>query len=383
MNEFSVNKYILIRNCAVFCMIGNILYHLFPFPPLIWRIGFVLLALYCIFLSFRQGLLGVEKWMLYFVGLNLLYFFVSLLWIFPSTSQIGNTLYALLAFNLFTFLGTKGVLTASFFSVLAVIITFAGIPYFYHAQELALDKLRGGGEETTVNASVVFLMLLPMLFFVKNKMLSIVLFCVCIFFLFIGAKRGNILAAVFPIIVYIYLVMKDSRKSVWQFFLVLVLIVGIVIGAVQLFLADEYLIGRFIDMQEGNSSGRDFLYFRAWRLWFDSNDLIHYIFGFGFQGALYNMDKMVHNDWLEILVDYGLLGVVFYLTIFISFALFYFKMQKSKIKIILLVALSIWFCKTLYSMGFVEETLALLFIPLGHIVAKEKLARCKINYGKR
>ena len=193
--------------------------------------------------------------------------------------------------------------------------------------------------------------------------------------MFIGAKRGNILAAAFPIIVYVYSILKDSKKSIGQFLCILILITGVIAGSVQVFLADEFLIGRFIDMQEGNSSGRNYLYANAWNLWVNSNDLIHYIFGYGFQGTLHNMGKMAHNDWLEILVDYGLLGGIFYLAIFVSFALIYVRMKRQKAKTILLVAISIWFLKTLYSMGFMEETLALLFIPLGQIVAEEKMKK--------
>ena len=375
MAMFTVTKFVLIRNLAIFFIAGNTLYHLFPFPPIIWRIGFVLLAFYCTCLSLKHKLLGVEKSILAFVALNLVYFFISFLWITPSTTQIGNTLYALLGFNLFVLLGTKGVLTGRFFSTVATIIALAGIPYFYHAQKLALENLQGNSEEVTNNASVIFLMLLPMLFFVKHRLLSLGLFCICIFFLFIGAKRGNILAAAFPIIVYVYSILKDSKKSIGQFLCILILITGVIAGSVQVFLADEFLIGRFIDMQEGNSSGRNYLYANAWNLWVNSNDLIHYIFGYGFQGTLYNMGKMAHNDWLEILVDYGLLGGIFYLAIFVSFALIYVRMKRQKAKTILLVAISIWFLKTLYSMGFMEETLALLFIPLGQIVAEEKMKK--------
>ena len=37
-----LDKFILIRNLAIFCMIGNLLYFLFPFPAIVWRLSFVL-----------------------------------------------------------------------------------------------------------------------------------------------------------------------------------------------------------------------------------------------------------------------------------------------------------------------------------------------------
>ena len=100
------DKFILIRNLAIFCMIGNLLYFLFPFPAIVWRLSFVLLSLYCVYEDYiRYGFSGIEKAILIFTGLNLIYFFVSYLWSNPSTTTLGNTLYALLAFVMFAFLG--------------------------------------------------------------------------------------------------------------------------------------------------------------------------------------------------------------------------------------------------------------------------------------
>lgn len=167
------NQSILIRNFAILCMIGNLLYFIFPFPPIVWRLSLVLVSLYCVYINYiRYGQSNVEKAILSFVGLNLVYYFLSYAWTNPSTSLIGTTLYLLLAFNLFAFLGKEGVLTQKFICLSSVLLVASMIPSFYHYQELALMK-HSGVDATTVNESAFFLMLLPLLFCIRNRIISL------------------------------------------------------------------------------------------------------------------------------------------------------------------------------------------------------------------
>lgn len=363
-----LDKFILIRNLAIFCMIGNLLYFLFPFPAIVWRLSFVLLGLYCVYAGYiRYSFSGVEKAILLFTGLNLIYFFVSYLWNNPSTTTLGNTLYALLAFVMFAFLGKKGTLTRKFILVSAVLLTVAAIPSFYNAQQLALAKIASGGDETTVNASVLFLMLLPLLLCVKKRIVALVLYCVCLFFLIMGAKRGNILAAIIPSILFLWMLFKENKRNVFKISLLLIAVAAIAVWAKDMVLSDDYLLSRYEQTLEGNTSGRDVIYSTMWNMWSGTDNIVNLLFGYGYNGTfLYSpMHKFAHNDWLEILVDFGLLGALFYAAIFISFARLYFRLDRGYPRLVCIAIVSIWFMKTLYSMGFTDQTLALMAIPFG------------------
>lgn len=369
------NKYIIIRNLSVLCLVGNLLYFIFPFPPVLWRITFVMLCLYCINQSYKKyKLLGVEKSILIFTVFNLIYFFISFLWLdAPSTSFIGNVLFAMLALLLYSFLGAEKVLTDKFLMITSVIITIAGIFYFYHVKELVLIRyLMSDDKSVTNNGSVVFLMVLPLLLLVKNRMISIALFCVCLFFLIYGAKRGNILAAVIPVALYIYVFFKDDKKSIFKILISMAVFTAITIWAIDLFSENEYLLKRMLSIKEGDSSGRDVIYANAWNLWYHSDNMINLLFGYGFQGMLYHTTRMAHNDWLEILVDYGLMGCLLYLSIFICFTKYILSVNSFKAKVILISVISIWGMKTTYSMGFIEESMAILFLAVGPILGKSK-----------
>lgn len=370
------DKFILIRNLAIFCMIGNLLYFLFPFPAIVWRLSFVLLSLYCVYEDYIQyGFSGIEKAILIFTGLNLIYFFVSYLWSNPSTTTLGNTLYALLAFVMFAFLGKEGILTQKFILVSAILLTVAAIPSFYNAQQLALAKLASGGDEATVNASTIFLMLLPLLFCLRNRVVSLVLFCVCLFFLISGAKRGNILAAVIPAVLYAWMLYKENKRNVFKISVLIIAIAAIALWIKDLVLSDEYLLRRLEQTLEGNTSGRDVIYSTMWDMWYGVGSIVNLLFGYGYNGTfLYSpMHKFAHNDWLEILVDFGLLGALFYAAIFISFARLYFRLDRGYPRLVCFAIVSIWFMKTLYSMGFTDEMLALMAIPFGCLYGNNSL----------
>lgn len=361
---------IFIRNVLLICMIGNLLYFLFPFPPVLWRLSFVGLSLYCGYKNaIKFGFDTVEKSIVAFVFLNLIHFFASYLWLTPSTTQIGNTLYALLSFISFAYLGKSGVLASKFITLSGILLIVAAIPSFYYAQQLALIKLLTDADDTTVNASVLFLMSLPMVLIIRNRMISLILFCVCLFFLIQGAKRGNIVAAIIPSALYVWMLFKENKKSFFRTLLLIAAIIGIAIWAKDIILADDYLLQRYEDLVEGNSSGRDAIYQTMWNMWYESDNILTIIFGYGFAGTVTfsPMHKMAHNDWLEILVDYGLVGIMCYLCIFISFFKWMIKMKSSIYHYVLLSILFVWFSKTLFSMGFTEESLALMAIPLGWI----------------
>lgn len=362
------DKFILIRNLAIICMVGNMLYFLFPFPAIVWRLTFVVLSLCCVYADYiRFGFSGIEKAILMFTGLNLIYFFVSYLWSIPSTTTLGNTLYALLAFIMFSFLGKKGILTQKFILVSAVLLTVAAIPSFYNAQQLALAKLIRGGDDATVNASVIFLMLIPLLFCIKKRIISLIIFCICLFFLIMAAKRGNILAAMIPSVLYVWMLFRENRRNILKKAVLIVVVIDIAVWVKDLVLADDYLLSRYEDTLEGKTSGRDVIYSTMWNMWLSTDSIVNLLFGYGYNGTfLYSpMHKFAHNDWLEILVDFGLLGVLFYAAIFISFARLYFRLDRGYPRLICIAIVSIWFMKTIYSMGFTDETLALLAIPFG------------------
>lgn len=364
-----------IRNLLILSIIGNLLYFLFPFPAIVWRLTFVILSLYCAIKKyFSTGFTFFEKSIFFFIALNLIYYFISTLWKNPPTTTIGNILCALSGFIAFPYLAEKGVLNRSFLEKFSIIILIVALPYYYHAKSLALAHLSINNTETTINASSIFLLFLPGLISFQNKRNSILLFCVCLFYILSGVKRGVIIAAIIPSILFLYTLWKDSKQSFIKRMGIITVIIIIFITAKHLIVNNTYFISRFESTLEGNTSGRDVIYSFMWSLWANAESLINMFFGFGFLETipLSPMHKMAHNDWLEILVDYGILGIISYLMIFISIILEYTKLHNSELKIVLISIISIWILETSYSMAFLNEQLAILSITFAYITQKNR-----------
>lgn len=369
-------KYILIRDVTLLCIVCNLLYWMFPFPPIVWRFAMVLLSLYVIVVE-KSDRLPCEKFVLLFVFINLGHFAVSYIWQNPQIGQIGNVLCALLPLSLFVSLSQKGVMNDRFFTYASVILLTAAILHYYQIERTILIKLSADEDaDVTNNASTAFLMLLPMLFLMKNNVQKIAMLLICLFYILLSAKRGNILAAVIPTGLFVFSMLKDSRRSVLKTVMVLAFIIGGALMVNHWVETNDYLLHRIERTKEGSSSGREVIYRAAWHAWFDSDNIIALLFGYGSDATTHLSSTgyhRAHNDWLECLVDYGLIGALFYLMIFMSLVVQIREVKPYRLKMALLASFLIWFFKSLYSMGFADETLSISMISMGTVLGQYKL----------
>lgn len=375
------NKFLLYRNLSLLFITCNLLYWLFPFPPIVWRLSLVLLSLFVVFFEERKRL-RCERIVLVFVFFNLFHFFISLLWQDTSLGWIGNVLYAFLSLSLFTCLAEQKVMTDRFISTMAIILLGAAIFHYFQIESEVIKRLNiDEDRDITNNASAAFLMLLPMLFLMNNSLQRWITLMVCVYFILMSAKRGNIIAAIVPVILFVYSEMRSSRHSGIKSVLVLAVFFSASYAIYNMALNDEYLMSRIEQTQEGNSSGRDIIYSGAWHAWYDSDNFATLMFGKGFDGILQlesTSHMHAHNDWLEVLVNYGLLGVLLYLAVFISLILQVRKIESFELKMSFLSGLFSWFLKSLYSMGFGSEDLCISMISMGIVLGRYKAERSTV-----
>ena len=132
---------------------------------------------------------------------------------------------------------------------------------------------------------------------------------------------------------------------------------------------NEYLQKRMEQTMEGNSSGRDRIYENSWKVYSESQDIKNIILGYGFQVTYYNkqIGNYAHNDWLELLVDNGLVGALFYLYIFILLFKIIKKEKDLQKRYILISIAIIWLLKSMFSMSFTSSLMCIMFITLGWI----------------
>ncbi|MBR3757492.1 MAG: O-antigen ligase family protein [Bacteroidaceae bacterium] len=348
---------------------GYLLYFMFPFPPIIWRLLFVVIAL--IATSYRINELEKhEKLAIVFLCFNLLYFIISFNWLKnPSFTQIGNIICTLLAIPLFTSLGRKGVFTNKFIIVSFILLFIAGIGYFIDGFRVATDLQGNNDEEVTNNSGTVFLFLLPFILCVKNKILSFIAFVLCILFLLFGAKRGNLVCAVIPCFLFVKYILTDRGTKIREKILLFILLIVSCFIFMSQIEGNDYLLERIDDTVEGDSSNRDYIYAKAWGIWANSEYFYNMLLGYGYDTTVNHpaMKIHAHSDWLEILVNYGLIGIVFYFLILKDYIKQIFIIKGKRKKYVLISIVSIWFVKSIFSMGFTSPIMFVNLFFMGYV----------------
>ena len=114
------------------------------------------------------------------------------------------------------------------------------------------------------------------------------------------------------------------------------------------------MMKRIEDTLSGNSSGRDNLYTFFWNYFTENADFTHYLLGRGANGTLEIYYNYAHNDWLEIAVNQGLLGIIIYAFYWFCFYKTWKHAKNIDSKTILVLTALIFFAKTLFSMSYAD-----------------------------
>ena len=184
-------------------------------------------------------------------------------------------------------------------------------------QERALELLfeeygNNVNGEIVNNSSYQVLALLPLLTLLKKEYLKILGLLVCSYFIVISFKRGPLLILtccfVYYYIKYYY---KTSSKSskIWTTLLLVFAILLVWHLITNVYLESEMFQFKLAKTLEGNSSGRDLIIEELLSSFVDSS-FINQLFGFGANGTIKISGRLAHSDWVEILVNQGLIGVM-------------------------------------------------------------------------
>lgn len=366
-------KYIWYRNIALLSICGYLCYSLFPVPPITWRLLFLATAILTISPNLHT-LSRFEKTVIAFWAMHLIYFFASYFWLgSPSTTLIGNISVSLLSIPLFMTLGRRGVMTQRFYLVATIALVLSALVYYWTMKIKLLTALLLA-EDTTINASVVFLCIIPLIYILKNRYLSYSLLLVCVYFIMDAAKRGNIVCALPVILLFIFYTFRNKQVRFYEKSIFVAFFLFAVSWGLKQYEQNEYLQKRMEQTMEGNSSGRDRIYENSWKVYSESQYIKNIILGYGFQATYYNkqIGNYAHNDWLELLVDNGIVGELVYALIFILLFKMIIKEKNIQKRYLLLAIASIWLLKSMFSMSFTDDITYTLFLLFGYVTQKEE-----------
>lgn len=232
-------------------------------------------------------------------------------------------------------------------------------------------------DEITNNAGYFFVALLPffILLLKDSKILGWAFIIASLCFIVYTFKRGAIVVSA-VILLYISVFGNSKNKISVKSILFATLTMFISVAFFLKFMAQsDFMQKRVNATLQGDSSNRDQLYGNLWDYWLNS-DIFNQLFGHGISQTVNIAGNYAHNDWLEILIDYGLIGVFLYASILIS--LFKYRGHlnyENSLKVCYTSIMLIWIMKTLFSMGIgIPESLSMLLLGslIGNSVSDQR-----------
>lgn len=387
MKKLIVNKYSLIINLLLICLIVY-----FSQGPLlligspIGQISLVVIIIVSLFFMLRVITLKSKQppfvWVWFFlILLNVLgYLFTSNLEESSNFSQIKTILIATLPFYPFYYLTRKSIIQRKHLIVLFLVMLAVSILQFYYNKQTILSMRLSDREDVVNNIGYYFVMLVPYVFLFKKKILSLLSLFIILIFVIQSAKRGALIVALVGTTIFIYhqLFLQKSTHFVRNFALSAIALISISLYLYNYFLNNDYLIARLDQIDEGGS-GRSTIYSNLLSSWYRSDDIINFIFGYGFRSSVRysGTGNLAHNDWLEMLINFGLLGFLTYFLIFVSLIYSIFsKGTKSQNKFVILSITLIWFSTSLFSMFYTTTISVFAIIVLAYLLGDNSSNKC-------
>lgn len=279
----------------------------------------ILLVILIAFISFIKVILShpndkvVTIWMI-FILLNIFYYLGSLNWNRSlDVNHLKGILSGMLPFFVFYESGKKGkdlITSFKLFFIVALIVTI--VTYFRNKTQFMIEYQT---DNVVNNMAYSFIPLVPFVFLFKGKVILQYSFVLLIAtFVILGSKRGAIVSCIFSMICFMYYTYKDlSGKSIYNKIILILLSFSAIYIVYSVFLGNSFILQRFERVAEVQISHRDVIYRTIWNYWLNASSVFNLLFGFGFVASVEITGKyLAHNDWLEVLSNMGLMGVIIY-----------------------------------------------------------------------
>lgn len=236
------------------------------------------------------------------------------------------------------------------------------IAFFYETVTTMIEK----NQEITSNESYRFVYIMPFVVILKGKIKILLLWIIAITITLLSAKRGAILGLSIECIAYYWWCFWSSRHK-FSFFLGII-VICIVSGHIiyEYYQNDLYFQVRVESTLEGKTSGRDVLVSKLINHFLKA-DMREVIVGAGFAQTFAIAGNYAHNDWIEFLIDFGLIGFCVYLSFYLAL-LYTINNSRNAINKGLWMIFIALLPSTFYSMVFFSESTSMCFVFLGYIL---------------
>lgn len=268
--------------------------------------------------------------------------------------------------NIYTFyyFSTKKYLTEKLLKRWVFVLFGVAVFRFFDYQMSTIQMLLLEGidsDKVTNNMGYLFVALIPSVALFRHKsVLQYGMMIFCMAFIVMGMKRGAIIVGMLLMLYFLYFNYRYhqsmSRTKV-LFFSALIVIAGVYIVE-NMMETSDYFMARIEQTREGGSSGRDAIYEHFWNHFKNETDNFKYMFGNGANATLGIYINYAHNDWLEIAINQGVLGLVAYAFYWLCFLKTIWNTKHNKTaRLVLSLAFISFFVETIFSMSYTEYSM--------------------------
>lgn len=278
-----------------------------------------------------------------------------------------------LIFYPFYYLSRKNYITIKHFQRFFIVMIPIVILQFYFKESQILLARLSGNTNVVNNVGYSFVSLIPFVFlFSKKRVLGMTTMMILMFYIIQSSKRGALISGLIGLLLFVYYqfisIENENRFRSYLFLLIGILVLSYFVY--DIYQNNEFVVSRMEEIGEvGGSSGRDIIYTNLFNEWANSESIINIVFGYGFAASLKLAEgSYAHNDWLELLSNFGLFGIITYMLLFLGAIKFYFNKNWRKDKRVLLLAiLLMWFFITLVSMWYTSTIMSMHSMLLGFL----------------
>ena len=269
-----------------------------------------------------------------FTSLMIITYVMSLIFSFEHPFESRNTYFFIILPLLIFFFTSSMDLSKHGVLFLWSMTIVAALLWLFYFQNYSNNILYNA--ERQYNGSYAVLYCLPFLLCHKSKILRWVSIAMVVFIVMISLKRGGFVAVLVAVAVYFvvtFFSLQGRRFGIGH----LLILIGAVVGFFYLVqyingvVLNDLLHQRMIDIEAGEGSGRLVIYTK-YLAFIQSDSFLHLLFGHGWQGSIIDsgIDATCHNDFLEVFVDFGIIGFVAYIAFWISLLKLCIKMVRNK-----------------------------------------------------
>lgn len=191
----------------------------------------------------------------------------------------------------------------------------------------------GTSQLTQVTEVYIPLLTLPWILIASNRIWRFLGTVAIIILVYISVKRGALLALTASLLVYIFIQQITSTQA-WIkriLFPVLLLAIGVAIFISIDQSRDHYFSSRLASLEEDEGSGRIEIFQETISM-IEKSSIQKKLLGHGHDTVVENsvVGCSAHNDWLEVIYDFGFGGLILYVSLHLCLMTMCFKLVRKK-----------------------------------------------------